>query len=114
MVGFVGKVPKMQGRYRLILPFRCGTVANAALSLAISLIDALLREHPGEQAARSLGNFARQLVTLSIDDEQAPIRQGTRAVIRASGLTSPSGRYVQLMLPAHMRHCVPLRCPAAS
>jgi phospholipid/cholesterol/gamma-HCH transport system substrate-binding protein len=39
-------------------------------------------------------------VEISIDDEYAPLRQGTRAVIRASGLTSPSGRYVQLMLPA--------------
>ena len=38
-------------------------------------------------------------VELSVDDEYAPLRQGTRAVIRASGLTSPSGRYVQLMLP---------------
>jgi len=44
MVGFVGRVPKMHDRYRLILPFRCGTVANAALSLAIALIDALLRD----------------------------------------------------------------------
>jgi phospholipid/cholesterol/gamma-HCH transport system substrate-binding protein len=39
-------------------------------------------------------------VELSIDDEYAPLREGTRAVIRASALTSPSGRYVQLMLPA--------------
>jgi phospholipid/cholesterol/gamma-HCH transport system substrate-binding protein len=39
-------------------------------------------------------------VELSVDEEYAPLRQGTRAVIRASGLTSPSGRYVQLMLPA--------------
>jgi phospholipid/cholesterol/gamma-HCH transport system substrate-binding protein len=39
-------------------------------------------------------------VELSVDDEYAPLRQGTRAVIRASGLTSPSGRYVQLMLPS--------------
>lgn len=31
----------------------------------------VLREHPGEQAARSLGNFARQLVTLSIDPQLA-------------------------------------------
>jgi phospholipid/cholesterol/gamma-HCH transport system substrate-binding protein len=38
-------------------------------------------------------------VELSIDDRYAPLREGTRAVIRASGLTSPSGRYVQLMLP---------------
>lgn len=44
MVGFVGGVPKMDGRYRLILPFRCGTVANAALTLSIALIDALLKD----------------------------------------------------------------------
>ncbi|QBE61973.1 cyanophycin synthetase family protein [Pseudoduganella lutea] len=42
MMGFVGGVPKMPGRYRLILPFRCGTVANAALNLAIGLVGALL------------------------------------------------------------------------
>jgi phospholipid/cholesterol/gamma-HCH transport system substrate-binding protein len=39
-------------------------------------------------------------VTLEIDDAYAPLRHGTRAVIRASGLTSVSGRYVQLMLPS--------------
>ena len=38
-------------------------------------------------------------VTLEVDDRYAPLRRGTRAVIRASGLTSVSGRYVQLMLP---------------
>lgn len=42
MMGFVGGVPKMPGRYRLILPFRCGTVAHAALVLAIRLVDGLL------------------------------------------------------------------------
>lgn len=42
MVGFVGRVPKMEGRYRLILPFRCGTVANAALQLATAIVAALL------------------------------------------------------------------------
>jgi phospholipid/cholesterol/gamma-HCH transport system substrate-binding protein len=39
-------------------------------------------------------------VTLSVDERYAPLRRGTRAVIRASGLTSVSGRYVQLMLPS--------------
>ncbi len=39
-------------------------------------------------------------VTLEVDERYAPLRRGTRAVIRASGLTSVSGRYVQLMLPA--------------
>jgi hypothetical protein len=42
MMGFVGRVPKMPGRYRLILPFRCGTVANAALKLATKLVGALV------------------------------------------------------------------------
>ena len=39
-------------------------------------------------------------VTLEVDESYAPLRRGTRAVIRASGLTSVSGRYVQLMLPS--------------
>ena len=39
-------------------------------------------------------------VTLEIDDSYVPLRHGTRAVIRASGLSSVSGRYVQLMLPS--------------
>ena len=39
-------------------------------------------------------------ITLEIDDRYAPLRHGTRAVIRASGLSSVSGRYVQLMLPS--------------
>jgi phospholipid/cholesterol/gamma-HCH transport system substrate-binding protein len=39
-------------------------------------------------------------VTLAIDERYAPLRHGTRAVIRASGLSSVSGRYVQLMLPS--------------
>jgi phospholipid/cholesterol/gamma-HCH transport system substrate-binding protein len=38
-------------------------------------------------------------VELQIDDKYAPLRQGTRAQIRAAGQTSVSGRYVQLMLP---------------
>ncbi|GGY42793.1 cyanophycin synthetase family protein [Pseudoduganella albidiflava] len=46
MMGFVGGVPKMPGRYRLILPFRCGTVANAALKLATELVAALLAGQP--------------------------------------------------------------------
>ncbi len=43
LMGFVGRVPKMAGRYRMILPFRCGTVANAALQLAIALVGTLLK-----------------------------------------------------------------------
>jgi phospholipid/cholesterol/gamma-HCH transport system substrate-binding protein len=39
-------------------------------------------------------------VELSVDEDHAPLRQGTRAVIRQNGLGSPASRYVQLMLPS--------------
>ncbi len=39
-------------------------------------------------------------VTMEVDEKYAPLRRGTRAVIRSAGQTSVSGRYVQLMLPA--------------
>jgi hypothetical protein len=42
MVGFVGRVPRADNRYRLILPFRNGEVANAALALALDLVSAIL------------------------------------------------------------------------
>jgi phospholipid/cholesterol/gamma-HCH transport system substrate-binding protein len=38
-------------------------------------------------------------VELEIDEKYAPLRRGTRAVIRGAGQTSVSGRYVQLTLP---------------
>ena len=39
-------------------------------------------------------------VVLQIDEKYAPLRGGTRAVIRQGGQASPANRYVQLMLPA--------------
>jgi phospholipid/cholesterol/gamma-HCH transport system substrate-binding protein len=38
-------------------------------------------------------------VELGIDEQHAPLREGTEAVIRQNGLGSPANRYVQLMLP---------------
>ena len=38
-------------------------------------------------------------VEIEVDEKYAPLRQGTRASIRAAGQTSTAGRYVQLMLP---------------
>ncbi|HEX5908872.1 MAG TPA: MlaD family protein [Thermoleophilaceae bacterium] len=38
-------------------------------------------------------------VVLQIDEKYAPLRHGTRAVIRQGGQASPANRYVQLMLP---------------
>jgi phospholipid/cholesterol/gamma-HCH transport system substrate-binding protein len=38
-------------------------------------------------------------VEIEVDDRYAPLREGTRAQIRAAGQTSVAGRYVQLMLP---------------
>jgi hypothetical protein len=41
-VGFVGVVPRMQGRYRLVLPYSARNAAAPALALATQLVDALL------------------------------------------------------------------------
>lgn len=48
---------------------------------------------------RRLTPDGRVEVELSIDDKYAPLRRGTKAVIRTVGQTSTAGRYVQLMLP---------------
>jgi hypothetical protein len=45
MVGFVGRVPRTEHRYRLILPFRSGEVANTALALALDLVSSILGGH---------------------------------------------------------------------
>jgi hypothetical protein len=42
VVGFIAPVPKMTGRYRLVLPYRARHVAESALALATRLLDALL------------------------------------------------------------------------
>ncbi len=39
-------------------------------------------------------------IELEIDEKYAPLRVGTRAMIRQGSLASPSNRYVQLMLPS--------------
>jgi hypothetical protein len=43
MVGFIGVLPRSEGRYRLVLPFSSAILAGAALSLATQLVDALLQ-----------------------------------------------------------------------
>jgi hypothetical protein len=40
-VGFVGVVPRMKGRYRLVLPYSAKNAAAPALALATQLVDAL-------------------------------------------------------------------------
>lgn len=40
-VGFVGVVPRMRGRYRLVLPYASANAAAAALALATQLVNAL-------------------------------------------------------------------------
>jgi hypothetical protein len=41
-VGFVGVVPRMQGRYRLVLPYSAASAAAPSLALATQLINAML------------------------------------------------------------------------
>jgi hypothetical protein len=40
-VGFIGVVPRMRGRYRLVLPYSAKNAAAPALALATQLVDAL-------------------------------------------------------------------------
>ena len=40
-VGFIGVVPRMQGRYRLVMPYAAKNAAAPALALATQLVDAL-------------------------------------------------------------------------
>jgi hypothetical protein len=40
-VGFIGVVPRMQGRYRLVMPYSAKNAAAPALALATQLVDAL-------------------------------------------------------------------------
>lgn len=42
VIGFIAPVPKMTGRYRLVLPYRTHDVATRSMALATSLLDALL------------------------------------------------------------------------
>ena len=41
-IGFVGVVPRMQGRYRLVLPYTVQTAAAPALAMATQMVSALL------------------------------------------------------------------------
>ncbi|WP_432379795.1 hypothetical protein [Duganella sp. P38] len=41
-VGFVGVVPRMKGRYRLVLPYSAKSAAAPALAMATQLVDAML------------------------------------------------------------------------
>jgi hypothetical protein len=44
-VGFVGVVPRMQGRYRLVLPYSAQSAAAPSLAMATQLVNALLAGH---------------------------------------------------------------------
>ncbi len=47
----------------------------------------------------SLTPGGQAVVTLSIDDANAPLREGTRALIRQASLSGIANRYVDLMMP---------------
>lgn len=55
-------------------------------------------------------------VTLNLDEKYAPLREGTRAVVRQASLSSVSGRYVDLQLPPGQPRTIPEggRIPATS
>jgi phospholipid/cholesterol/gamma-HCH transport system substrate-binding protein len=49
------------------------------------------------------------IITMSIDDEYAPLKQGTRATIRQASLSGIANRYVDLTIPATPRNGAQLR-----
>jgi phospholipid/cholesterol/gamma-HCH transport system substrate-binding protein len=46
-------------------------------------------------------------LTLSIDDEYAPLRQGTLATVRQASLSGVANRYIDLRLPGHKQPAIP-------
>jgi hypothetical protein len=68
-VGFVGIVPHMKGRYRLVLPYSAKNAAAPALALATQLVDALLH-------GRSFNIKAGQARLRALCDRRARPRAG--------------------------------------
>ena len=70
---------------------------------AAQLVEGNLVDIGGTQAGlvkeRELTEDGQAEITLEIDEKYAPLRRGTRAVIRTAGQSSVAGRTVQLLLP---------------
>ena len=61
----------------------------------------------GEVADIDLTPDGQAEVTMSIDDAHAPLRRGTRAIVRQASLSGIANRYVDLTLPADRAPAIP-------
>jgi len=79
-LGFVGVVPRMRGRYRLVLPESARGAAAPALSMATQLVDTLL-------AGRSFNLKAGLSRLRALADRRAVPRNGRRAYLMQTART---------------------------
>ncbi|NVD72822.1 hypothetical protein HUX88_20075 [Duganella sp. BJB1802] len=79
-LGFVGVVPRMRDRYRLVLPYSAKGAAAPALSMATQLVDALL-------AGRSFNLKAGLSRLRALADRRATPRNGKRGYLMQTART---------------------------
>jgi hypothetical protein len=79
-VGFVGVVPRMQGRYRLVLPYSAEKAAAPALAMATQMIDALL-------AGRAFNLKAGVARLRALADRRSRSRNGKRGYLMQTART---------------------------
>ncbi|GJJ04652.1 hypothetical protein RugamoR64_51900 [Duganella rhizosphaerae] len=81
-LGFVGVVPRMRGRYRLVLPYsaRAKVAAGSALAMSTQLVDALL-------AGRSFNLKAGVARLRALAERRATPRHGKRAYLMQTART---------------------------
>lgn len=79
-VGFVGVVPRMRDRYRLVLPYSAKAAAAPALSMATQLVDTLL-------AGRSFNLKAGLTRLRALADRRAAPRNGKRGYLMHTART---------------------------
>lgn len=79
-LGFVGVVPHMRGRYRLVLPYSSRAAAASALAMATQLVDALL-------AGRAFNLKAGVVRLRALAERRASPRNGKRAYLMQTART---------------------------
>ena len=92
-VGFVGVVPRMRGRYRLVLPYVAEKAAAPALAMATQLVDALL-----EGRAFNLKAGVARLRALA-DRRAAPRRALMRSSLMQGSLMHSARTWLLSVIP---------------
>ncbi|WP_205746774.1 hypothetical protein [Duganella callida] len=101
-IGFVGVVPHMQRRYRLVLPYSVKNAAAPALKMATQLVDALLK-------GRSFNLQAAIARLRALADRRSQPRQhlvqSARSALSALGDKARRAARVRLLGAALQRSC---------